>query len=260
MHVIVRNRFALHWLVAVLAAACARGQAEDLRTGERNADRQGPRGSGAVVVEPDRSAEQPSVRAERLGLGSAAAATAVLRGELSEAWIQEAGGDVGAGTLVLPVSRGWRVRGFGSGEEGYHKAIDIGGEVGWPAHAADDGIVVYAGEDIPGYGKIVTIVHKGRFATFYAHLSELSVSAGQRVKRGEAIGKVGSTGVSRGPHLHFELIHDRGNCDPEPLFRPSVPDVQGQPLDVEQAHWDGRGSPPAVVRCEQRPSGHPDSQ
>jgi murein DD-endopeptidase MepM/ murein hydrolase activator NlpD len=140
-----------------------------------------------------------------------------------------------------------------------HKAIDIGGEVGWSAHAADDGIVVYAGEEIPGYGKIVMIVHEGRFATFYAHLSELFVTAGQRVMRAEIIGEIGSTGVSRGPHLHFELIHDSGNCDPEPLFRPGVRGLDGEQLNVEQAQWDGRGSPPAAVRCEQRPLGHPDS-
>jgi murein DD-endopeptidase MepM/ murein hydrolase activator NlpD len=183
----------------------------------------------------------------------------VLRGELNDAWIAEAGGEIGSGTFAWPVVDGWRVRGFGSGEDGYHKAIDIGGEVGWSAHAADDGIVLYAGEEIPGYGKIVMIMHKGRFATFYAHLSELSVTAGQRVTRAEIIGELGSTGVSRGPHLHFELIHDNGNCDPEPLFRPGVRVLDGEQLNVEQAHWDGRGAPPAAVRCEQRPSGHPDS-
>src|SRR5688572_3554133 len=76
--------------------------------------------------QPTAPSEEPSARAERLGLGLAAVASAVLRGELNDAWIAEAGGEIGSGTFAWPVVDGWRVRGFGSGEDGYHKAIDIG--------------------------------------------------------------------------------------------------------------------------------------
>jgi murein DD-endopeptidase MepM/ murein hydrolase activator NlpD len=236
-------------------------QAKELHAGQRILIPGVVRGAnGEIKHLPRPASEEASARAERLGLGSRATASAVLRGAFSDEWVEAAGGESGSGTFAWPVFGGWRVRGFGSGKAGYHKAIDIGGKIGWPARAADQGIVAYAGDGIRGYGKIAIILHKGRFATFYAHLSELFVSAGERVMRAEVIGEIGSTGISRGPHLHFELIHDDGNCDPEPLFRPWVRGLEGQRLQVEQARWDGRGSPPPAVRCERRPARHPDSR
>jgi murein DD-endopeptidase MepM/ murein hydrolase activator NlpD len=236
-------------------------QAKELRAGQRILIPGVVRSAnGEIKHLPRPASKQARTRAERLGLGSRAAAGAVLRGALSDEWIAAAGGETGSGTFAWPVFGGWRVRGFGSGKAGYHKAIDIGGKIGWPARAADEGVVAYAGDGVRGYGKVAMILHKGRFATFYAHLSELFVSAGERVMRAEIIGEIGSTGISRGPHLHFELIHHQGNCDPEPLFRPWVRGVEGQRLEVEQARWDGRGSPPPAVRCERRPSHHPDSR
>lgn len=236
-------------------------QAKELRAGQRILIPGVVRGAdGEIMHLPRPASKEASTRAERLGLGTRAAASAVLRGALSDEWIKAAGGENGSGTLAWPVFGGWRVRGFGSGKAGYHKAIDIGGKIGWPARAADEGIVAYAGDGVRGYGKIAIILHKGRFATFYAHMSELFVSAGERVMRAEVIGEIGSTGISRGPHLHFELIHDDGNCDPEPLFRPWVRGFEGERLEVEQARWDGLSSPPPAVRCERRPSRHPDSR
>ena len=85
-----------------------------------------------------------------------------------------------------------------------HTGVDLHAGMGTPIHAAAAGTVVYA-DWRGGYGKCVIIDHGGGLATLYGHQSEILVNVGQKVKRGEVIGKVGSTGYSTGPHLHFEV-------------------------------------------------------
>ena len=88
----------------------------------------------------------------------------------------------------------------------YHKAIDIANKSGGAVLAADGGTVVGAGWlDGYGYGNRVIIDHGNGFVTLYAHLSAVQVRAGQRVNRGDLIGRMGSTGRSTGVHLHFEI-------------------------------------------------------
>ena len=111
---------------------------------------------------------------------------------------------------------GYRVHPI-SGEKNYHKAVDIGMPQGTEILAGHDGVVTQAGE-AGSYGLIVVLegtMEDGKtLTTKYAHCSELLVSAGQEVKQGEVIAKVGSTGDSTGPHLHLEVLVDGQYLNP----------------------------------------------
>ena len=96
-----------------------------------------------------------------------------------------------------------------------HTGVDIGGEQGDAIHAAEDGVVVSAGW-LGGYGNATIIDHGGGLATLYGHQSVISVSEGERVTRGQIIGRVGCTGTCTGPHLHFEVRVDGVPVDPVP--------------------------------------------
>lgn len=88
----------------------------------------------------------------------------------------------------------------------YHKAIDIANRGGGPVLAADAGVITTAGWlDSSGYGNRVVIDHGNGYVTLYAHMSVVQVVNGQRVKRGDVLGQMGSTGRSTGIHLHFEI-------------------------------------------------------
>jgi murein DD-endopeptidase MepM/ murein hydrolase activator NlpD len=85
-----------------------------------------------------------------------------------------------------------------------HEGIDIGASTGTPIYAAAGGTAIYAGWE-GGYGNLTVIDHGNGLATAYGHQSQIAVSNGQTVSRGQVIGYVGSTGHSTGPHLHFEV-------------------------------------------------------
>ena len=89
-----------------------------------------------------------------------------------------------------------------------HRAIDIGAPVGSAVLASDSGFVSFVGWTNKGYGYLIIIDHANGYKTYYAHLSQMYVTLGQKVERGQVIGAVGSTGNSTGPHLHFEIRYN----------------------------------------------------
>ncbi|AIF53614.1 murein hydrolase activator EnvC [Pelosinus sp. UFO1] len=125
----------------------------------------------------------------------------------------------GTGSMMWPTDvteitspYGWRTHPI-FGTSRYHSGIDIGADYGDSVRAADSGVVMYA-DWMGGYGKAVIIEHGNGISTLYGHNSELLVSEGQRVRKGEVISRVGSTGYSTGPHLHFEVRQNGSPTNP----------------------------------------------
>jgi len=98
-----------------------------------------------------------------------------------------------------------------------HTGIDIAASSGTPIRSAGDGTVVHSAR-WGGYGNCIIVDHGGGLATLYGHCSRLAVTSGQRVTHGQVIGYVGSTGMSTGPHLHFEVRKDGRPVNPSPYL------------------------------------------
>jgi murein DD-endopeptidase MepM/ murein hydrolase activator NlpD len=121
--------------------------------------------------------------------------------------------------LMRPVP-GWETSGYGMrrhpilGYSRMHRGIDFHAPYGAPIYAVTDGVVEFAGRH-GGHGNFVKLGHGGGLETGYAHMSRIAVSPGERVRRGEVIGYVGSTGLSTGAHLHFEVYEHGQTVNPE---------------------------------------------
>lgn len=112
-----------------------------------------------------------------------------------------------------------------------HKGIDFGAPTGTPVKATSDGVVELAGTQ-RGYGNIVVLQHRGKYSTAYAHLNGFAanVREGQEVKQGQIIGYVGSTGMSTGPHLHYEVRIDGEAQNPMTVALPMADALEGREL------------------------------
>ena len=108
---------------------------------------------------------------------------------------------------------------FGPRGNRFHTGLDYPASSGTPVSAAGRGRVVFAGWDSSGYGNLVVIEHPAGVRSMYAHLSSIAVDRGQSVVAGTRIGRVGSTGISTGPHLHFELRLRGAAIDPLTALR-----------------------------------------
>jgi murein DD-endopeptidase MepM/ murein hydrolase activator NlpD len=98
-----------------------------------------------------------------------------------------------------------------------HSGIDIVNDVGTPVYATGNGTVKFIGRK-GGYGLVIEIDHGFGYRTVYAHLSKSTIKAGQKVSRGDLIGKSGNSGLSSGPHLHYEIHHNGIKLDPTEFF------------------------------------------
>ena len=166
--------------------------------------------------------------AERGLLDSARMASSTLSGLPAS----RPGGDVMAQLAGAWPARGEVTSHFGPrnllpGEQ-HHSGIDIAVPIGTPVQATADGIVQFVG-NTDGYGVRVEIRHADGTVTLYAHLSEALVQPGQRVVKGETIGKSGNTGASTGPHLHYEIRRNGQAVDPWPI-------MSAQPVPASHVH------------------------
>jgi murein DD-endopeptidase MepM/ murein hydrolase activator NlpD len=110
-----------------------------------------------------------------------------------------------------------------------HSGLDFRAGHGTPIYAATDGKVSFAGRN-GGYGNFVRLNHAGNLATGYAHMSRIAVRTGASVKRGQVIGYVGSTGLSTGPHLHYEMYRGGKKIDPSTVSFVTRAQLSGREL------------------------------
>lgn len=104
----------------------------------------------------------------------------------------------------------------------FHWGVDMTANVGAKIYAPGDGVVEETGYDPHGYGRTLIINHGYGFETLYGHLSRFNVKKGEKVKRGDVIGFVGNTGLSSGPHLHYEIIKNGKKINPLNYFTPNM--------------------------------------
>ena len=107
-------------------------------------------------------------------------------------------------SLIWPV-KGRNTSNFGPRGRRVHEGIDLAAPTGTPVLASASGRVAYSGNGMRGYGKVVVLKHTNDLSTVYAHNSSLMVRMGDSVAQGQTIAKVGATGRTTGPHLHFEI-------------------------------------------------------
>ncbi len=127
---------------------------------------------------------------------------------------------------------GWRTHPI-TKENHVHAGIDLSAPEGSPIYSTGDGVVERADNLAQGYGNHVVINHGFGYQTLYGHMTKWAVRQGQKIKRGDLIGYVGSTGLSTSPHLHYEVIKDGNKIDPIHFFFNDVkPEIYAQMLEL----------------------------
>ena len=126
--------------------------------------------------------------------------------------VVESNGDA---IFTWPIANGTLSSSFGPRGQSFHDGIDIAAPPGTRVTAAREGSVIYA-DTLRGYGNVVIVEHGGGYATVYAHNEENLVRVGEHVRQGEPIAKVGSSGRTSGPNLHFEVR--KNNIARNPIY------------------------------------------
>lgn len=166
-------------------------------------------------------------------------------------WFSPAGVGGQSGTMERPVNGGWISSPYGMRYHPIlhitrmHAGVDIAVPYGTPIHAATDGRVIYAGWH-GGHGRYVRIKYNGTYGTGYAHMSRIAATVGERVHEGEVIGYVGSSGLSTGPHLHYELYKNGHTINPMSMKFMQVARLSGKALSAFHAR---------LAQYKQLPSG-----
>lgn len=183
---------------------------------------QRPAAGGALVAYPE---SDPRVVDEEIqALGNRLHAIDLSFETIDQAW-QERAKVLAHTPSLLPVT-GFFSDGFGwrkdpiTGERAFHEGLDIVAQTGTQVLAPADGVVISAGRN-SSYGKAVDLSHGFGLGTRFGHLSAVLVRPGQRVQRGDVIGRVGSTGRSTGPHLHYEVLKEGRHVNPRRYLPPA---------------------------------------
>ncbi len=116
--------------------------------------------------------------------------------------------------FIWPVKGGILTSRYGKRNGRMHEGIDIGAKTGTPILSASAGTVMFSGPGPTGYGLMVIVKHSENLMTVYSHNSKNYVHKNMKIKRGQMVAAVGSTGRSTGPHLHFEVRNDTKPIDP----------------------------------------------
>lgn len=156
-----------------------------------------------------------------LGLNELARDLQVREGELEvlESLLRNRDYRDGVAVAGRPVKWGWMSSPYGqrvdpfSGKKAWHAGVDFAGKDGSKVIAVASGVVTYAGKR-SGYGEMVEITHGDGYVTRYGHHERVVVALGEIVKKGQVIGKMGSSGRSTGPHVHFEVLRHGRHVDP----------------------------------------------
>ena len=159
--------------------------------------------------------------------GSSSSGTTTVQAEPKAPWVLKSGagqcpggytgGVAGSGGFIYPTNNRF-VSGYNY--SGIHLGIDLDGDNGDPAYAADSGVVVFAGWSDWGYGNTIMIDHGNNWWTLYGHLSQIWVQCGQGVYQGNQIGAIGNSGRSQGSHLHFEIYYGVYQTNPWGVLPP----------------------------------------
>ena len=198
----------------------------------------------SLVVEQARAAtgEVEYGKLLYVGLDQGARATRMIQWSVDGRtdWFDAAGAGQSRGGFVLPVAGARKTSGFGMrmhpllGYSRMHQGTDYGAVYGSPIRAVTDGVVSFAGWH-GGHGNMVKLSHAGGLGSGYAHMSRIAVAPGARVTQGQVIGYVGSTGLSTGPHLHFEVYRQGVPVNPGSVSFQSTPLLSGAELAAFKA-------------------------
>lgn len=198
-----------------------------------------------IILERRRAATGETQTGKLLfaGLDQGRRRVRLLRWGERDEWFDANGQTERRGTMGLPVA-GRVTSSFGMrmhpllGFLRMHKGLDIGAPYGTPIYAAMDGVVASAGRNA-GYGNFVKLAHAGGLASGYGHMSRIAVRPGTRVRVGQVIGYVGSTGLSTGPHLHWEVWRNGASVNPRGIAFAQVGQLSGAALRAFKAKVAG---------------------